>query len=270
MIALIASLFALGIGPLIYQTFGPMRRTDKIASGFILIVITATLVLEVLPETYRSIGFFAIMLALIGFAGPTIIEKLFAKSATKTHLLTIVLGIFGLVVHASIDGAALFNPESSHHHNEQLSLAIILHRLPVGLTIWWLLKPLIGERYALLTLVAMAVATASGYGLSMHLTEYHESNAFAALQAFISGSLLHVILHKPHDDGCMHTSQKHELHHHEEDQKLTNNPENPARTQSRIPPGLQLSETTALLPEKWNLIGMTLGILTMLLLHVLF
>ena len=258
MIALIASIFALGIGPLIYQTFGPMRRTDRIVSGFILVVITTTLIFEVLPETFEVIGYFAIALAFVGFAGPTIIEKLFAKSATQTHLLTIVLGILGLVLHASIDGAALYNTETTDHY-ENLSLAIILHRLPIGLTIWWLLKPLIGERFALVTIVTMAIATAGGYALSMQLIAYHQHAVFVALQAFISGSLLHVILHKPHDDGCMHTSKTHELkhsHHHQHNVNAAN---------------LTISQRLlSKLPERWEMIGMILGVTTVLGLHWFF
>lgn len=257
MIALIASVFALGVGPLIYQTFGPMRRTDRIVSGFILVVITATLFIEVLPLTFNIIGYLAIALSLLGFVGPTLIEKLFAKSANKTHLLTILLGISGLVLHASIDGAALQGANSSDQH-ENLSLAIILHRLPVGLTIWWLLKPLIGERYALLTLVAMAAATSGGFVLSMQLNEYHSSSAFAALQAFISGSLMHVILHKPHADGCMHTSLTHEHSHHHEHKVEDNSSYNNS----------QFDKLKNKMPDQWEFLGMLIGFTTMMILHL--
>lgn len=257
MIGLIASIFALGVGPLIYQTFGPMRRTDRLVSGFILIVITTTLFIEVLPETIEKIGYLAILLAITGFVGPTLIEKLFANSANQTHRLTIFLGITGLVLHASIDGAALQAGNLSNQH-ENLSLAIILHRLPVGLTIWWLLKPLIGERYALLTLVAMAVATSGGFMLSMQLNEYHSSSVIVALQAFISGSLMHVILHKPHADGCMHTSlaHKHSHHHgHEKKDALSNNKS-------------YFNQLKNKLPDQWEFLGMLIGFSTMLALHL--
>jgi hypothetical protein len=264
MIPLIASIFALGVGPLIYQTFGPLRRTDRIVSGFILVVITATLLFEVLPEAFEVIGYTAIVLAFIGFAGPTIIERLFAKSANQTHMLTIVLGILGLVIHASIDGAALFDSHTSHHH-ENLSLAIILHRLPVGLTIWWLLKPLIGERMALATIVMMALATAGGYALGMQLIAYHQSTAFVVLQAFISGSLLHVVLHKPHDDGCLHTSRTHELKHTDSHTH--------AQSHSHFHSGDELgvsikSQLLAKLPNRWETVGMLLGTATLLALHL--
>ena len=141
MIALFASIFALGIGPLIYQSFGPMKRTDSFASGFILVVISSTLLFDVLPHAFNSIGYVAFLLAILGFIGPTLLEKLFSKSADKTHLLTISLGILGLILHASIDGAAI-QTSSATTHSESLHLAMLLHRLPVGLTIWCLLNPL--------------------------------------------------------------------------------------------------------------------------------
>jgi len=212
MIALFASIFALGIGPLIYQSFGPMNRTDSFASGFILVVITSTLAFDVLPHTFNSIGYLAFVLSILGFVGPTLVEKLFSQSADKTHLLTISLGILGLILHASIDGAAI-QSSSKLVQSESLNLAIVLHRLPVGLTIWWLLNPLIGQRLALLTLLFMALATSGGYFLSMLLEPLHSSQGFLSLQAFIAGSLMHVILHKPHEDGCLHTSHSHSHSH---------------------------------------------------------
>jgi hypothetical protein len=267
MIALFASIFALGIGPLIYQTFGPLRRTDSIVSGFILVVITATLLTEVLPQTFAIISYTAILLALLGFVGPTLIEKVFTRSANRTHILTILLGILGLVIHASFDGAALYVSDEEigaeiHHSTEQLSLAIILHRLPVGLTIWWLLKPLIGEKYSLLTLLAMALATSGGYALSMQVSEIHTSSVMAMLQAFIGGSLMHVILHKPHEDGCMHTSHSHQQHHHKHQEHKQSIPITSIAGQKNFKKNNVIS-----LANQWEIIGMIAGIALMSYLH---
>lgn len=219
MIALFASFFSLCVGPLIYQTFGPLRRTDKIVNGIILIVVGGTIVFETLPESYQHIGLFAFLLGLVGFAGPTLVERTFHKAADTTHKLTILLGILGLIIHAFIDGMAIQSAENNSNSNG-LTLAIILHRLPVGLTIWWLLKPLLGERYALVTLLVMGVSTFIGYAFSTQVIISQEHNFFPALQALIAGSLLHVVIHKPHSDGCMHTS---EAHHKHQQQKTTIN-----------------------------------------------
>lgn len=256
MIALIASIFALGIGPLVYQTFGPLKRTDRIVSGFILVVISATLFLDVLPNSFSKVGWVALLLAFLGFIGPTLIERLFSRSANKTHTITILLGILGLVLHASIDGAAL-QTTSIAPNGESLSLAMILHRLPVGLTIWWLLRPLLGERYALLTLLTMALATVAGFVLNMSFNHYQSSSSFAYIQAFISGSLLHVVFHKPHEDGCMHTSSAHD-HAHQNKYMHVEEPQTN-----------HLRRLISQLLNKWEALGILLGATTLIVLNSL-
>jgi uncharacterized protein len=210
MIALIASFFSLCVGPLVYQTFGPLKRTDKIVSGIVLVVVAGVIVLEVIPHTFETIGFYALALPLIGFAGPTVIERTFHKAADTTHKFTVYLGILGLLVHAFIDGAAIEGEQQNI--NNGLTLAIVIHRLPVGLTIWWMLKPLLGEKYALVTLLMMGLATFAGFALNQAIASYHDNSLFAFVQAFIAGSLLHVVFHKPHADGCMHTNEAHQQH----------------------------------------------------------
>lgn len=218
MVALIASFFSLFVGPLIYQTFGPMQRTDKIVSGVVLIVVSGMLLLEVLPDVYQEIGSWTIALVLLGFLGPTLIEKTFRKAANTTHVLTLCLGLSGLIVHAMLDGLAVKMDEQTQQNS--LTMAVIMHRLPVGLTIWWMLKPLLGEKYALAFLIFMGVSTFIGYASGQSIGQYQEHALFSILQAVIAGSLLHVIVHKPHSDGCMHASDEHEKNHHENDQKI--------------------------------------------------
>lgn len=244
MIALIASFFSLCVGPLVYQTFGPLRRTDKIVGAIVLVVVTGIIVFEVIPHTYETIGFYSLILALVGFAGPTLIEKTFRRAADTTHKLTIYLGISGLLVHALIDGAAI---QSDHSEvNNGLTLAIILHRLPVGLTIWWMLKPLLGERFALLTLIMMGLSTFAGFALNQTIGDYHDSPLFSIIQALISGSLLHVVIHKPHADGCMHTNEAHHKHQHSE-----TNPKTSQRFRDLI--------------IRWETLGFIIGLLLLLL-----
>lgn len=217
MFALIASFFSLFVGPLVYQTFGPLRRTDKIVSSVVLVVVVGTILFEILPVTYKTIGITALALCFLGFVGPTLIEKSFQKAADTTHKLTILLGILGLLVHAFIDGIAIQTSTTQtniSHHSHNLILAIILHRLPVGLTIWWLLKPLLGERYALITLFLMGITTLLGYVSSEFFENYQNNLIFSLLQSFVAGSLMHVVIHKPHPDGCTHASEKHQLHLH--------------------------------------------------------
>lgn len=242
MTALIASIFSLCVGPLIYQTFGPLKRTDKIVSGIVLVIVVSVILFEVLPYTFEAIGIYAIIAALIGFAGPTLIEKTFHKAADTTHKLTIYLGIIGLLFHAFIDGAAIQANQFSDGNG--LTLAIILHRLPVGLTIWWLLKPLLGEKYALITIGLMATTTYFGFIFSQSIGNYQNSYLFS-FQAFIAGSLMHVVIHKPHSDGCMHTNETHHNH-----SKIANH------------------KKPTHLVFKWEILGGIIGLLILLIMHV--
>lgn len=262
MLGLFASIFALAIGPLIYQTFGPMKRADKLVSGFILIIIATTIFVEVLPASFDRIGLVAIVLAILGFAGPTLIEHLFSRSANRTHNLTMLLGISGLIIHAAIDGIALQN-SSQMPQADSLSIAVILHRIPVGLTVWWLLKPLVGERFALLILLTIAIATLIGYFLSLELVRFSTNDTFSYFQSFISGSLLHVIFHKPHEDGCTHASHTHTQEHkkHHEKRSSIDNSQSQSLFFNR------LSKVKDNLPGLWEFFGMGLGLIVLFLIH---
>ena len=211
MIALVASFFSLFVGPLVYQTFGPLKRTDKIVSGFVLVVVSGVIMFEVVPELFNEIGYLSFILVLTGFAGPTLIESTFRKAADTTHKLTIYLGLTGLVIHALIDGAAIQSEDIKESHN--LTMAILIHRLPIGLTIWWLLKPILGEKAALVMLFFMGISTIGGFFLSQSVGQIADHSITASIQALVSGSLLHVVIYKPHSDGCLHTSDDHHHHH---------------------------------------------------------
>ncbi|MCW8879908.1 MAG: hypothetical protein OQK04_19645 [Kangiellaceae bacterium] len=248
MVALIASIFSLFVGPLVYQTFGPLRRTDKIVGGIVLSIVSGIIIFQILPNSFESIGIYAIVLALLGFAGPTLIESSFRQAADQTHRVTIYLGIFGLLVHALVDGAAIqgeMNLDSSH-----LTLAILIHRIPVGLTIWWLLKPILGERFALIMLVLMGAATYAGFSLSQLIGQYDQHFIFGVVQSLVAGSLLHVVIYKPHSDGCMHTSSSHHEHKHNGSHHH-NNRNIPAKVKEYV--------------SSWDFLGFFIGLIILIL-----
>ena len=83
------------------------------------------------------------------------------------------------------------------HADGPLGLAVILHRLPVGLAIWHLMAPHFGARFALLVLGLMCGATAAGYLLAPQWFGLLEASGVACFQAFVAGSILHVIVYEP-------------------------------------------------------------------------
>jgi membrane protease YdiL (CAAX protease family) len=98
------------------------------------------------------------------------------------------IAALGLIVHAIIDGIALLPAQGG-----DLAHAVILHRLPVGMAIWWSLRPNLGLPVAIAAFATISVATAASYILGGPMVELAEARSIAYVQAFVSGSLIHVV-----------------------------------------------------------------------------
>lgn len=194
-IILAASLLALLFGPLAYAWLNRQRKLSAVLDGFVFLSIGGIVLLEALPEAVHHGGLLAWLALAIGFFGPSIAERLLHHAARETHLATLLLGGFGLIVHATVDGTALSEPA---HTGPGLAIAVILHRLPVGLAIWWLLRPTFGLRIAWLTLGCMLAGTVIGFSMGDEVVAHSTTPLLAVFQAFIAGSILHVVFNKPH------------------------------------------------------------------------
>ena len=202
MTLLLASIAALVTGPLAYR-FARRGTTLTILDGFVFVAISGLVILSVLPEAIVHGGATAIVFIVAGFVGPTVAEHLFHRAAKGTHVAALVLGLVGLCLHALIDGAAL-GDGLALQAGGQLPAAVVLHRLPVGLAIWWLLRPHFGTALASLALAAVAGATAVGYAVGPALGAELTVGSVAWFQAFVGGSLLHVVFFRPHLDAHTH------------------------------------------------------------------
>ncbi|MBR9814935.1 hypothetical protein GYB61_13920 [bacterium] len=194
-LALIAGLIALLIGPIAYRALTRRGELAAALDGFIFVTIGALVLLEALPEAVAAGGMWAWAFLLVGLFGPTLLERLIHRAARQTHLITLMIGGFGLVLHATADGAAL---GAGSAHNPLLPLAVILHRLPVGLAVWWLLRPSFGVRTAAAMLALMLVGTVLGFSFGPQMVGAVDTTAVAWFQAFVAGSILHVVFNKPH------------------------------------------------------------------------
>ncbi len=193
LLLIIASLATLA-GPTIYLLFSKFKAAKQGLDSFILIVTAGIIIFQVLPDTFVLLGVWSILLAILGTTVPGIIEFLFRKAASKTHLLTLLLGVLGLLLHGVIDGSAL---RMSNSFSNLLAIAILLHRIPISLTLWWLVKPEFGTKMALSVLVTLIIGTVLGFNYSGLLMESLSSTAFAGFQALVAGTLLHVLYHRP-------------------------------------------------------------------------
>ena len=198
MLILIASLLALVAGPLIYARAAPHSFFSRALDGFVFVAIGGLVLLEVLPEVIETAGWWVLLAFAAGVWGPTILENAFQRLAHRMHMLTVLLSAVGLVVHTVFDGAAMTEGSSA-----ALGLAIVIHRVPVSLAVWWLLRPVWGPGLALLMLATMIAGTLAGYLLGAELHVHEAESGFAALQAFVAGSILHVVFNRPHLDPAL-------------------------------------------------------------------
>ncbi|MGX9462653.1 metal transporter [Shewanella sp. A14] len=197
MLYLIASCIALLFGPLFYRFFSSGSGLQKGLDGFIFVSLGGLVLIHILPELLEHGGFITLLFVLLGVWGPTASEKLFHRYSEITHNITLTLGISGLLLHTITDGGAMILAQQDGN-STLLALGVIMHRLPVGVAIWWLLKPQVGTRWASIVLAAMMVLTSVGYFAGEHLLTQLSLENTVYLQAFVTGSILHVVLHQPH------------------------------------------------------------------------
>ena len=185
---LILSIAALLLGPAIYSAGRKNPIAKRILDGVIVLTIVAIIAFDVIPGALRHGGTLAVIVILLGLAFPLVLERLFRKATDTAHLFIVALAATGLLIHAVIDGIALL-PESG----TLLAHAIVLHRLPVGMAIWWAVTPNFGKTAAAIVFTLIGLATAAGYFLGDSIIQLTEARTLAMLQAFVSGSLIHVV-----------------------------------------------------------------------------
>lgn len=194
MLLLILSLAALALGPLLYVLGTKRDGVREGLDGFVFVSIAGLVIFHVIPEVMEVAGMWALGFAALGLFGPLVFERYVKKLAREAHALALVLGMLGTVLHGLIDGMAL----SSSTGFGALGLAVLVHRLPVGLAVWWLLKPQKGLKAALTVLISIGVATIVGYSLAEGSVDRVHGFGAMCFQALVAGSLLHVVFHLSH------------------------------------------------------------------------
>ncbi len=160
--------------------------------GFVLTSVAGIVLADVLPHALDEAGMWAVPLVLLGLIGPGLAERGLHRAAEQVHALALFLGMAGLVLHATLDGVALSGGDA----RPQLATAVLLHRLPEGLTIWWLLRPTYGRVVAGIALALVAAATILGMWAGP--TTVPDGMALGLIESLVAGSLLHVVMHRPH------------------------------------------------------------------------
>ena len=61
------------------------------------------------------------------------------------------------------------------------------------MALWWAIRPSFGKAVAISAFVLIGLATAAGYFVGESIVAVAEARTLAMLQAFVAGSLIHVV-----------------------------------------------------------------------------
>jgi hypothetical protein len=186
--SLILSTIALILGPVVYSFGQNYEIARRVLHGLVVLTIAVIISFSIIPEALKHGGSQAIVVIILGIAFPVLLERLFRKATDTAHLVIVAIAACGLLIHAIVDGVALL-PESG----TGLAYAVVLHRLPVGMALWWAVRPSYGVSITVTMFALVFLATAAGYFVGETIIEIAEAKTLAMLQAFVSGSLIHVV-----------------------------------------------------------------------------
>ena len=191
---LVAAGLAPVVAPLVFfllrERQGPFRFLD----GFVMLAVPGLVFLHVVPESIEHRDLVLALALVAGLLAPGTLERLTRDVAHRTDRLALVLGISGLALHAILEGAAITPLAGADDLG--LALAIVLHRIPVGIAVWWLVRDVYNDGWAILAVLSVAVLTAGGYAGGSTLVDVMGGRGVELYTAFVSGTLVHVAFHQ--------------------------------------------------------------------------
>lgn len=185
-------------GPFVYRALHDHPSAVRLVDGFVYVAVPALLAWQVGHLAMEQSTLLVLLAAGAGLAVPTLTEQVSQALRTHTDKLALVMGVSGLVLHAMLEGAALAPGQGGVPF--AFGLAVVLHRIPVSLVVWWLIRPRYGPRAAALGIGSIVLFTLGGYGLGMEVLEAMHGAGGDLYQAFVSGSLVHVVFHQGRHD----------------------------------------------------------------------
>ena len=192
---LLLSILVLAAGPLLQHLARRVPHLLKTVNLFVSVAAGLLVLLHILPDVVAEGGLLAAACAAAGLAVPTLVERKLHRLATRAHAAALILAVGGIMVHGVIDGMAIAAPGSSDSP-AVLPLAVLLHRIPAGMAVWFLVSSSHGNRFAVVALSGVGIATSLGF-LVVDLPFGEASGPVVnSFRALVAGSLLHVLLHR--------------------------------------------------------------------------
>jgi zinc and cadmium transporter len=162
-------------------------------------------IIHILPELFHGSehGSWLGVFVLAGFFLQQILEYI-SKGIEHGHLhvhekghkhleSTAVMAMLALSLHALLEGSMLANGSANHDSNT-LMLGVLIHKAPEAFALISVLVCELSKRKSLFYLIAFALASPLGLGLSRYLmgSEILSSGFFTFLFALVCGNFLHI------------------------------------------------------------------------------
>lgn len=197
MTELLLSILALILGPLFVVFAGRLRSTAIALDAFVLVAVGGLVLLHIVPQSILQSGWPALICCVLGFFAPVLTETIFRPGQRGVLGVVLILALAGLAAHSVLDGIGLSTETGGERadHKDLLAWAIILHRLPVGIGIWWIIPRTLGRKAAVMAMAVCIVGSLIGYGIGEQSLPEASRSFLAWFQAFLGGSLLHVVSH---------------------------------------------------------------------------
>ncbi len=205
MLFLVAALAAPAIGPALYGGLHAHPKAVRLVDGFVYLAVPLLVVWQIVPFAWEDRSLIVPLVVAAGLLWPNLFERASRALEAHTDNLAIIVGLSGLALHALLEGAAL-GPGGKV--GWAFGLAVILHRIPVSLVIWWLIRPRHGTWAGVAGVATIVLATLVGYLLAAGLGSGQHGSGVEYYQAFVSGTLVHVVFHQGrHDHQHEHTHE---------------------------------------------------------------
>ncbi|MEM7181302.1 MAG: permease [Spirochaetota bacterium] len=214
---LITLVLGLCIGPILYALWPQKSDWYRVLDSFSVISIGGIALLHLFPEAISKAGPMAIVAAGVGFILPIASEKIASLQKKKSGFIVLILAI---AIHIAIESSAVHKHESHSY----LGLAIVLHRLPVGLVIFLSARSTGGNRLAYISIALLGLITLLSFFFGYSLFQAVGFSS-ALLEAFVAASLLHIVIeHKfaLHGQDSHTCSHQHHNHYHQHDHSHNN------------------------------------------------
>lgn len=222
---LIASILALVLAPALVPRLERDPSLKSGLEGFVLASIGMLVLLHLLPHAWEDAGGYAMLAFVIGLAAPLAMERVAHVRVKHAHGFVLFFALIGLIAHGIVDGVALAGGtmvdhvgHGHGHDHSGMGIAVVIHRLPVGVALWWLVNPRHGGGVAWAVLLATAAATVLGYVVGIDWLAGASLQALGMFQGLVAGMLLHVMFHQHDHDHDATGDHAHDPSAHDHDE----------------------------------------------------